>query len=126
MPPESKPLGVGSSTLPCSAISLRCVPVATNFHPFSTHPATHPSQYSAHGLVHDAAGVHDPLIGQVGQGLLQAAQGRGLATERRAHQHHAVPHHVALIEPGEVRLENPPRRGFRGRSWLTLERGQNV
>ena len=49
--------------------------------------------------MHDATRMHDAFIGEVGQSLLQAAEGRRLATERHADQHHAVTDNVTLVEP---------------------------
>ena len=43
--------------------------------------------------------MHDAFIGQVRQGLLQAAERRRLATERHSNQHHTVAHDVTLVEP---------------------------
>ncbi len=43
--------------------------------------------------------MHDALIGQISEGLLQAVKGGGFAAEGHAHQHHTVTDNVAFIEP---------------------------
>ena len=43
--------------------------------------------------------MHDALIGQISEGLLQAVKGSGFPAEGHAHQHHTVTDNVAFIEP---------------------------
>mmetsp|Transcript_33896 Transcript_33896/g.95223 ORF Transcript_33896/g.95223 Transcript_33896/m.95223 type:complete len:995 (+) Transcript_33896:5050-8034(+) len=49
-------------------------------------------------LVDNLGRVHRTLVCQVRERLLQRVEGGGLAAERQADEHDAVPHHVALVE----------------------------